>query len=177
MKSLRRDIFLALANWLLRWPGHNFRRFIFARFIGNPIGDRSYIERGCRVSGRGGVSIGNGCNINRGTLLDGRGGLRIGNLVNISDDVLILTDEHDPDSPSFEDRPNSVEIGDRCWVATRAMILPGSDIGDGALIAASAVVSGVIPNDVIAAGIPARVVRNRDPHAQTSMPPYKRFLR
>lgn len=56
-----------------------------------------------------------------------------------------------------------IVLGDDVWVGTRAVILPGARIGDGAIIGAGAVVRGEIPPFSIAVGMPARVVGRRTP--------------
>ncbi|WP_375291696.1 acyltransferase [Qipengyuania sp.] len=55
-----------------------------------------------------------------------------------------------------------VVIGRDVWLATRAIVLPGANIGDGAIIAAGAIVKGSIPPFAIAAGQPAKVVGYRN---------------
>jgi acetyltransferase-like isoleucine patch superfamily enzyme len=52
----------------------------------------------------------------------------------------------------------SVEIGDDCWVAADAFILPGTRIRRGSTVAAGAVVMGRFPEKVVIAGNPARVI-------------------
>jgi maltose O-acetyltransferase len=52
-----------------------------------------------------------------------------------------------------------VEIGDDVFVGMGAKILKGSTIGSGSVIGAGAVVTGAIPAGVVAAGNPARVIR------------------
>jgi acetyltransferase-like isoleucine patch superfamily enzyme len=54
-----------------------------------------------------------------------------------------------------------VAIGDDVWLGTRAIVLPGSRIGNGAIIGAGAIVRGEIPPAAIAVGMPARVVGYR----------------
>ncbi len=54
-----------------------------------------------------------------------------------------------------------VVIGCDVWIGARAILLPGARIGDGAIIAAGAVVRGEIPAMAIAAGVPAQVVGRR----------------
>jgi acetyltransferase-like isoleucine patch superfamily enzyme len=56
----------------------------------------------------------------------------------------------------------SVVIGDRVWVGTRAVILKGVTIGDGAIVAAGAVVTKDVPPGAIVAGMPAKVVGRAD---------------
>jgi 6,7-dimethyl-8-ribityllumazine synthase len=52
-----------------------------------------------------------------------------------------------------------VEIGPGCWIGTGAVILPGARIGRNVVVAAGAVVRGVVPDHAVVAGAPARVVR------------------
>ena len=55
-----------------------------------------------------------------------------------------------------------VRIGDRVWIGTRAVVLKGVTIGDGAVVAAGAVVTRDVPAGAVVAGVPARVVRTVD---------------
>lgn len=52
-----------------------------------------------------------------------------------------------------------IVIGNHVWVGMRATILYNTEIGDGSIIGAGSLVKGKIPNNCIAAGVPARVVR------------------
>ena len=52
-----------------------------------------------------------------------------------------------------------IEIGNKVWIATGAMILPGVKIGDGAIVAAGAVVTKDVPERCMVAGIPAKVIK------------------
>jgi virginiamycin A acetyltransferase len=54
-------------------------------------------------------------------------------------------------------------VGNDVWIGQDATILPGARIGDGAIVAAKAVVSGEVPPYAIVAGNPARIVRLRFP--------------
>ncbi|MGO4713217.1 DapH/DapD/GlmU-related protein [Bradyrhizobium sp. 2TAF24] len=64
----------------------------------------------------------------------------------------------------FADRRDArVEIGNDCWIGHAAIILPGVIVGDGAVIAAGAVVSRNVPAYTIVGGVPARPLRRRFP--------------
>lgn len=52
-----------------------------------------------------------------------------------------------------------VKIGNHVWIATNAIVLPGVTIGDGAIIAAGAVVTKDVPERCMVAGVPAKVIR------------------
>lgn len=169
-------VFLRAANALLRLPGHTFRLAVLRRLCDVSIGPGTTIDRGVRVMTRGGVTIGRRCVINSGVVLDGRGSLTIGNEVNVSPEALFLTADHDVDSVSFAGRLRSVTIGSQCWIATRAIVLPGSIVGEGAVVAAGAVVAGDVVARTVVAGAPARKVRDRPPDAQTQMGTYRRWF-
>ena len=53
-----------------------------------------------------------------------------------------------------------VEIGEHVWLGLNCQILKGARIGDHSVIATGAIVSGSIPANSIAAGIPARPIRS-----------------
>ena len=52
-----------------------------------------------------------------------------------------------------------MKIGNKVWIATNALILPGVNVGDGAIVAAGAVVTKDVPAKCMVAGVPARVVK------------------
>jgi len=68
----------------------------------------------------------------------------------------VIHDRRDGEPPEAA-RP--ISIGSRVWLAGRVTVLPGATIGDGSVIGAGSVVEGDIPAGVLAAGIPARVLR------------------
>ena len=55
----------------------------------------------------------------------------------------------------------NINIGNDVWIGTQSVILSGSEIGNGAIIAANSVVNGIIPPYAIAAGSPAKVLKYR----------------
>ena len=61
-----------------------------------------------------------------------------------------------------EMRERDVIIGDDCWIGTKAVITAGVTLGDGCIIGAGSVVTTDIPPGVIAAGAPARVIKERE---------------
>jgi virginiamycin A acetyltransferase len=66
----------------------------------------------------------------------------------------------DPQSWADENRGDTT-VGNDVWIGMQATILPGVTIGDGAIVAAKAVVSADVPPYSVVAGNPARVVRMR----------------
>ncbi|WP_187969487.1 CatB-related O-acetyltransferase [Aquibium microcysteis] len=66
----------------------------------------------------------------------------------------------DPQTWADEMRGDT-RVGNDVWIGMEATILPGVTIGDGAIVAAKAVVSADVPPYAVVAGNPARVVRMR----------------
>ncbi|MCG9793517.1 acyltransferase [Flavobacterium algicola] len=86
----------------------------------------------------------------------------IGNYVCINDGVIILSASHDVLDPLWQHKKAPIIIGDYAWIATSAIILPGVNIGYGAVIGAGAVVSKNVPDYAIVTGNPAKqIVKKR----------------
>jgi maltose O-acetyltransferase len=139
------------------------------------IGAHTSIHRGCRFYRPFGVQIGDHTVINRDVLLDGRMGLRIGNNVSISEGTAIFTLEHDPNSQMFEGRGAPVHIRDYAFVGARALVLPGITVGEGACVAAGAVVTRDVASFTIVAGVPARPIGQRRKDLAYTLQ-YRKFL-
>ncbi|MEB3222816.1 MAG: acyltransferase [Candidatus Sericytochromatia bacterium] len=121
----------------------------------------SSIHLGARLTTRGGVRVGAGTTLDQGALLDGRGGLTIGRAVATGPDVMLLTADHDPQSPTFAGRTAPIAIGDRAWLGARVTVLPGVSVGEGAVVAAGAVVTRDVAPYTIVGGVPARPIGAR----------------
>jgi maltose O-acetyltransferase len=110
---------------------------------------------------RDGVVIGAHAIINRDCCLDARGPLRIGRNASISPYVTILTTQHLMDHPDFPTETKGVTIGDYAWIGVRAIIMPGVTIGEGAVVAAGAVVTKDVAPYTVVGGVPARPIGTR----------------
>ena len=109
---------------------------------------------------RGSLHIGEGTYINYGTNISSLESLTIGINCNIGQYCIIMdADYHDADNHAKADIPDPVTIEDDVWIGARAIVMKGSHIGRGATIGANSVVRGTIPPYSIAAGNPARVIR------------------
>lgn len=158
----RLAIVLYLANWWInRVPFHAVRNAYYRRVCRMDLARGSSLHMGAWLTTLGGVSIGPGTTIDQGVRLDGRGGLVIGAGVSIAPEVVLLTADHDPQSPDFAGRTAPVAIEDRVWLGMRAMVLPGVRVGRGAVVAAGAVVTRDVPPYAIVGGVPAKVIGQR----------------
>ena len=66
------------------------------------------------------------------------------------------------DTRSFLPAGDTV-IADGCWIGSRAMIMQGVKLGEGAIVATGAVVTQDVPPHAIVAGVPAKVIKYRFP--------------
>ena len=54
-----------------------------------------------------------------------------------------------------------IKIGNNVWIGAKSTILDGSVIGNGTVVAAGAVVRGQFPDNVVLAGVPAKIIKYR----------------
>lgn len=163
-----KTIAAGLRNLALRFAGHmptnTFRIALYRYLFRMKIGKRVRIEPGCIIWGPQRIAVGPGSVINQGVVLDGRFPLTIGSNVSISLRSMILTLEHDLADPEFCSTGGSVTIADRAFIGALALILPGVTIGEGAAVAAGAVVTKDVPAFAIVGGVPARLMGSRPEH-------------
>lgn len=127
------------------------------------VGAGTSVQMGCKFLNGRKVYLGDRNVINFGCLFDGRHyHIRTGADVSIGPEAAILTLGHDPHSPEFADRGGDVIIGDRVWIAYRAIILPGVTIGEGAVVGAGSVVTKNVESYSIVAGVPAKNIGKRN---------------
>ena len=107
------------------------------------------------------LSIGARTIVGRRCVLDARGGIAIGSDVNIGSDTILMTAKHEVQDPDFTASYAPIAIGDRVWIALRATVLGGVTIGEGAVVAAGAVVTRDVPPFAIVAGTPAVQIGER----------------
>ena len=149
------------------------------------IGDRCLLmNQFVFESASGKITVGDGVFINGGSMLVSRSSIDIGNSVTIAWGCAIY--DHDSHSISYLDRiadqdqqlldfPNGnlvanknwsnvrtapIKICDYVWLGFDVVVLKGVTIGEGAIIGARSVVTHDVPAWTVAAGNPARVVKN-----------------
>lgn len=100
-----------------------------------------------------------------GCYLDGRNGIIIGRNTWIGPRVSIISMNHDKYNYNTYVNSGPVVMGDNCWLATNVVILPGVRLGNHVICAAGAVVTKSFEEDnIVLAGVPARIVRRIEPY-------------
>lgn len=156
--NLARDIVLnklissAIVPHNIRWKLYNLVGLRVERSVICP-----YVWFGSRN-----VSIGAGTFINYRCVFNTAGGISIGSDCDIAMDVAFVTSSHELGGPARRAGTPTAEpirVGNGVWIGARALILPGVTIGDGAVVAAGAVVTGDIAPHSVYAGVPARPLK------------------
>lgn len=155
------------------------------------IGDNVVVDDQCCLDAKGtdnrGITIGTGVFVGRSTILSCKNGdivvddhanlgfnceifsasrVRVGKSVLMAAYTYLVGGDHlydRVDIPVLEQgrTARGIEVDDHVWLGTHVVVTDGSRIGRDAIIGAGAVVVGEIPEFAIAAGIPAKVMRDR----------------
>ncbi len=145
-------------------PSHTIRNGLYRYIYKVDLGKNSVLYYGAEIRAPWNLHIGEGTIIGDKAILDARSGIYIGNNVNFSTGVWIWTLQHNVNSPSFgvDGEGKAVVIHDRVWVSCRTVILPGVEIGEGATVAAGAVVTKSLGEFKIYGGVPAKEIGSRN---------------
>jgi maltose O-acetyltransferase len=153
-------------------PSFGVRHAWYSRVLGVRLEEHAGIHMGCYLwfygpgqVRRSGLRIGANTRINRNCLLDCRGPLSIGKNVSISPEAAIITTQHPYDEPGLPLESRAVVVEDNVFIGMRAMILPGTTIGRGAVVAAGSVVTRDVEPLAVVAGVPARPIAKRPEEA------------
>lgn len=171
-----RDLHLGLYNRLFTYvPSFAFRHFVLHYLYGVKLGHHSNVHMGVRFLSPQRICIGNNSIIQFDCILDGRSGLSIGDCVDVGHQVNIFTLQHDLDDSDYGSVGGPVTINDYVVVCGRSTVLPGVNIGRGAVVASGAVVTKDVPEYSIVGGVPAQFIRQRN-HNLTYKLDFRRYF-
>lgn len=131
------------------------------------IGEYSKIIGSGSVSDIGkGLEIGNNTSFSEYTFFGAAGGIVIGDDVIAGQNVRFHAENHNYSDGGRLIREQGVnrkgiKVGNNCWIGAGATFLDGSEIGNGCIVAANAVVTKRFPDNSIIAGVPAKVIAKR----------------
>ena len=141
-------------------PFHSLRKLFYV-LAGIKFGKGATIHMFANFFQPRNIEIGEGTRVGDHAFLDGRARLKIGKEVDIASYVMIYNSEHNLEKDDFSAIEEAVEIGDYSFIGPRVIILPGVNVGKGAVVAAGAVVTKNVPDFTIVGGVPAQKIGER----------------
>ncbi len=135
--------------WLLRWAGIPVGRMVAIMpkiqiTLGKlTVGEEVLINSDCRFACGGGIHIGNYCQISARVSFE-----------TIGHQLVPVKNGKRPSNPA------PITVKDNVWIGSGAILLPGVTIGEGAVVAAGAVVTKNVPSCTVVAGVPAQIIRD-----------------
>lgn len=157
-------------------PSRHIRKW-FYQLMGAKIGKNSFPCRRVEVLLPKGLQLADGVAVGWFVELDARGGITVDHDTNISSHVTLITGSHDIDDPNFTADFKPIKIGHHCWIGTGATVLQGVTIGDGAIVAAGAVVTKDIPAYEVWGGVPAKFIRKRSDNLDIQLALHQYFIK
>jgi len=126
------------------WFPNRFRSSVL-RFFGASVGENVFIRHDVRIMWPWKFEIGENCWLGEGARFINLEKITIGNNVCISQEAMLCTGSHDHRKSEFPYRNKPISVADGAWIAARATVLPGVNIGAQSVIAAGETVRFEIP--------------------------------
>jgi acetyltransferase-like isoleucine patch superfamily enzyme len=134
------------------------------------IGPGTLVEPGCwlTIGDEGRLSIGEGCFLNRGVMVAVMDRVEIGDHTMLANNCFVGDANHRYDDPELPitwqgfTSKGPTRIGSNCWLGVNCVVTSGVTIGDRCVIGSNSVVTTDIPPWSVAAGSPAKVLREID---------------
>ena len=131
------------------------------------IGAGTLLEPGCWLTLAPGarIEIGEGCFLNMGTMIAAQDHVTIGDHTMFANGCFVSDAAHRYDDPNVPvtwqgfTSKGPTTIGSNCWFGVNCVVNTGVTIGDRCVIGANSVVTKDVPAGTIAAGVPAKVIR------------------
>lgn len=158
------------------WLINKSVRPALARLCGMKCEAGAVLQKGIFYGNPKNVSIGTKSIVCRGAFLDGYDKITIGSNVAIAFQVTFITSTHELGTKERRVGKLSgspIVVGDGVWIAARAIIGPGTEIGAGSMISAGAALMQSVPANSLVAGVPGKVITRLEDGLGASRPAYQ----
>lgn len=159
-KNLLTKTLFCLSEWEaygLR-PGENalWRRLLLKN-LKCRFGKKFYLGKGFWIHYGSNLKFGDRCSFGEFCKIMDHGPIQIGNDFTAATGLQINSGSHDLET--MNPLISEIKIGNRVWCGASVTIVAGSEIGSDVVIGAGSLVKTKIPSGVLAAGVPARIIR------------------
>jgi putative colanic acid biosynthesis acetyltransferase WcaF len=171
-QNVGRALWMISSAVLFRLSFHNWYawRRLLLRIFGARIGRGVRIRPSVKIEIPWNLTIDDQAVVGDDAILYCLGPIHIGRRVVISQYAHLCAGTHDFDDPTFPLVKPPITIGDNCWIAADAFVGPGVIIGPNTVVGARSSVFKNLPPNVIAAGTPAKVIKERTRKAVDPIP-------
>ena len=143
-----------------------FIRFICLKNCAKSCGDNVAIFSNVYIKNIKNIEVGDNVSIHPMCYIEASGGVKIGDNVSIAHATTIMSEEHIYDNPIINIKDQGVKyektiIESNVWIGAGCRVLAGSYIKQGSIIAAGAVLNGLVNENTIVGGVPAKFIKER----------------
>ena len=146
-------------------PFHAWRAFIL-RLFGAKLGANCRIYSGARIWAPWFLVCEDAVGIADGVVVYNAMPMRLGSHAIVSQGAFLCGSTHDYDDPTFPMIDKPITIGAYAWVCARAIVAPGVNVAEGAVLYMGSVATKDLEPWTVYAGMPARAIKTRARHPQ-----------
>ena len=144
-------------------PMHRWRAFVL-RCFGAQLGPNCRIYAGARIWAPWNLVCEDAVAIADGAVLYNAATMRLGSHAIVSQDAYLCGSTHDYDDPAFPMVDKPITLGRYAWIASRAVVGPGVQVGDGAVLGLCSLATRDLQPWTVYAGMPAKAIKLRVKH-------------
>jgi putative colanic acid biosynthesis acetyltransferase WcaF len=167
---IRRYLWLVIQATFFRLPlprTYGWRRF-WLKLFGAKLGKAAAVHATTKILHPWLFEMGDWSNVSSNVTIYNLGPVKIGDHTVISQDAYLCAGTHDYNVPNLPLLREPITVGSGVWIAAGAFVGPGVTVGDNTVVGARAVVMKDVPEGVVVAGNPARILKARLDSQKTS---------
>lgn len=131
------------------------------RLFGARVGHHAHVYPSVRITIPWNLALGEYCAVGDRVILYALGPISIGARATVSQGAHLCAGTHDWHDPARPLLKPPISVGDDAWICADAFLGPGVAVGNGAIVGARAVAMKDVPENMIVAGNPARIIMAR----------------
>ena len=144
-------------------PLHRWRAAVL-RVFGARLGPHCHIYPGARVWAPWNLHCEDAVGIADGAVIYNPAPIRLASHCIVSQDAYLCGATHDSDDPNFPMTVHPITVGRYAWICARAVVGPGVNVGEGAVLGLSSVATRDLEPWTVYGGVPARAIKTRVNH-------------